>query len=431
MNYPPVCLGPYQFKDVDPNGNWMMWQKRADWQKSPAAILGEPKPNYVLFRFWGTEEKRVLAGIQHDLDIFTDVVPESWDVLHQKNPTAAAWMPTFPWADMNDPCERGIEFNTSTPPYDKVEVRWALTLAADIQNISLSTFGGALRYSPIEIPPLTSLQAVYHFPMEPWLTNFALSDGYKPFNADAAANLIKALNDAGKSGLPTDAQAQKELFGVGWWRYDPAEATKLLESVGFKKNADGKWLLPDGTPWKMTINTPGNFEPESGRLGFAVADSWKKFGIDVAAQPMEAAPFWTAEQQGTFDAGSYWPGCGVRADAFNENYAWHKKFVVPTGQNAPGNRMRFANDQISSLLDQLEPLTSKDPQIVPLTTEMFKVFVEQMPWIPMFGTSKFVPTDGYYWTGYPTATNPYYGPWWWWANFYFVLPKLQPTGKTS
>ena len=58
-------------------------------------------------------------------------------------------------------------------------------------------------------------------------------------------------------------------------------------------------------------------------------------------------------------------------------------------------------------------------------------FVDQASWIPMFGTSKFVPTDGYYWTGYPTATNPYYGPWWWWANFYFVLPKLQPTGKTS
>jgi len=46
-----------------------------------------------------------------------------------------------------------------------------------------------------------------------------------------------------------------------------------------------------------------------------------------------------------------------------------------------------------------------------------------MPWIPMFGTSKFVPVDTYYWTGYPTNENFYEGPWWWWSLFKYMTPR--------
>lgn len=53
---------------------------------------------------------------------------------------------------MSDPCQRGIAFNTTTPPYDRTEVRWALALAANIENVSISTFSGMLRFSPIDPP---------------------------------------------------------------------------------------------------------------------------------------------------------------------------------------------------------------------------------------------------------------------------------------
>jgi len=424
----PTCIGPYKLKDVDANGMWTLWEKRADWQKAAyGASMGEPKPKYILFKFYGPEEKRVLAGAAHDLDVFMDITPDSWDVLRKKNEYAKAWFDQFPYANMDDPCERGISFNTSKAPFDKLEVRWALALATDIQSVSMATFGGKMRFSPIQVPPLSGLQPLYHFALEDWLKNLQLADGYKPFDGEHSAKLVKSL--AGEKGLPTDPKAQKELFGVGWWKHDPNQAAKLLQSVGFKKGSDGKWLTPDGKPWKITINAPANFEVQSGRLAFAVADSWKKFGIDATAQAMEGGPFWTAEGNGDFEAGSYWPGCGVQPDVYNQVQGWHKKYVVPTGQTAPGNRQRYKSDRISNLIDQLSPLKPTDPKIVPLVNELNKAFVEEMPWIPMFGTSKFVPTDTYYWTGFPNSKDPYFGPWWWWSNFPFILHKLQPTGK--
>ncbi len=377
------------------------------------------------------EEKRVLAGIQHDLDIFVDITPESWDVLRQKNTYAKAWFDTFPYANMNDPCSRGIAFNDTNPPYDKKEVRWALTLATDIQSVSLATFSGKLRFSPLQVPALSNYQAVYHFPMEPWLKDFALDDGFKPFNPDAASSLVKNLTDSGETGLPTDTQQQKDVFGVGWWKYAPDEAAKLLQSVGFKKGSDGMWLLPDGTPWKMTINSPANFEPESGRLGFAVADSWKKFGIDVVAQALEGGPFWDSFSKGTMDAGSYWPGCGFSTDDYTDLNGFAARNFVPTGKQGTSQQaqIRYQNPKVSALIDQMAPLQSTDPKVVDITKDIVKIFVQDMPWIPMFGTSKFVPVDTYYFKGYPNAANPYYGPWWWWANFRFVLPKLTSTGN--
>ena len=54
----------------------------------------------------------------------------------------------------------GISFNDSTPPYDQWQVRWALALATDIKKVSLGTFAGMLRVSPLGVPPVTAVQTV-------------------------------------------------------------------------------------------------------------------------------------------------------------------------------------------------------------------------------------------------------------------------------
>ncbi len=430
--YPPVTSGPYVVKDVDPNGNWFLWQKRADWDKTDVGmIVGEPGPEYILFRFYGPEEKRIIAGTQHNLDLFDDITPESWDILRAANPYAQAFLNAFPWADMDDPCERGIQLLDSQPPFDKAEVRWALALATNIGEVSQATFGGALRVSPLPVPPVTILQDTYGKPLRDWLTNFELSDGYKPFNPDFAAQFSQTMSEQGIEGIPTDAAAQIDLFGVGWWNYDLDEAAKLLNSVGFTQDSDGKWLNPDGSAFEITINTPSNFEVESGRLAFAVADSWRKFGLSVSVQQLESGPFWTAESTGNFSAGSYWPGCGVMPDVYqNMDSAWHNKYIVPVGTAAPGNSSRFDSQAVSDAIDKMANFTSDDPALIPVTMDFMKTWIGEMPWIPMFGTSKFVPADTYYWQGFPSPDNFYEGPWWWWSLFKYMTPNIQPTGQS-
>jgi hypothetical protein len=43
-------------------------------------------------------------------------------------------------------------------PYDLWQVRWALALATDIKNVSLGTFAGMLRVSPLGVPPVAAMQ---------------------------------------------------------------------------------------------------------------------------------------------------------------------------------------------------------------------------------------------------------------------------------
>ena len=429
-NYPPVGVGPYTLESVDPQGYWFLWKRRADWQQSTVGqVVGEPKPKYVLFVAYGPEERRVLAGVQHQLDVFTDITPESWDVLRARNPAAQAFDKNFPYAWMDDPCERGMTFNLTRKPFDKKEVRWALTLATNIQDVSMATFSGMLRMSPLHIPPISVFKDDYFGALEPWLNDFALADGYKPFDPNAAPTMTKTLAAQGKE-VPSDPQAAKDLFGIGWWKYDQAEASKLLESVGFTKT-DGQWHKPDGSPWVITMVAPSNFEVESGRLAYAVADQWRNFGIEVNVQAVESGQFWTIWPTGNYDVGSYWPGCGQIPDIWSFVNGFNKKYVVPTGEAPASNQIRWSNDKVSRIGEEMEGLLPSDPKTIELGREALKVFVEEMPYIPMFGTSKFVPVDTTYWTGWPSADNHYDNPVWWWSGFKFILPHIKSTSQSA
>ncbi len=430
-NNPPVGSGPYVLNSYDPNGNWFLWARREDWERTDVGMIeGMPKPKYILYKSYGTEEKRLLAAIQNDLDIMYDISPESFEVLREKNSTAMAWYNFFPWADMDDPCERGIELNWAKSPYEKVEVRWALALATDIASVSQATYNGMLRVSPLGVPPTEVMQNAYQFPMEQWLTDFTLPDGYHPFDPDYAQKIATSLKQSGVEGIPEDAQEVKKIFGVGWWKYDVDEAAKLLESVGFTRNAAGKWLLPDGTPWTININGPANFEAESERLAYAVAESWNKFGVDTVVNAADAGTWWNNEVTGTFDAGAHWDGgCAVAPDVYTQMSYWHKDYVKPLGEAASANYPRVNSTEISAILDEMAPLSPDDPQITELTKDLLKQMITEMNWIPMFGTSKFVPETTYYWQGFPSADNFYNGPWWWWSCFKFILPHLEETGN--
>lgn len=431
-NFPPVTTGPYVLKDLDPNGNWVLWEKREDWQQSDLAIFaGEPKPGFIFFRYYGPEEKRVLAMAQNDLDVLMDISPDGWDALRSRNDKVSAWFDNFPYANMDDPCERGIHFNTSRAPYDKWEVRWALALATKIEDVSLNTFNGMLRVSPLQAPPIQILMETYHTPMTDWLSDFALPDGYKPFDDGVAERIAAQITADGVEGLPETPEELKALFGVGWWKNDPEQAAKLLESVGFSRDDDDRWLTPDGEPWTIIINAPADFEVLSQRLAFAVANEWQRFGINTEVRQLQGGPFWTNYNTGDFDAGSYWwpSSCAVAPDLFHNLETWHQDYVVAEGVSTGSNRERYSTPEISALIDQVTALPADDPQVIGIWTQVLQELVKGMPAIDMVGTSKFVPVNETYWTNFASADNYYEGPWWWWTQFKKMMASVEPVAQ--
>ena len=189
-------------------------------------------------------------------------------------------------------------------------------------------------------------------------------------------------------------------------------------------------MKPDGTPWKMVINAPADFEVQSQRLAFAVANEWRNFGIDVTVQQMQGGPFNTAYSTGNYDAGSYWSSsCAIGPDLFVRLEGWHSRYIRPAGTPSAFNRERFSNPTVDKLIDELSGMQTSDPKVVPTSTAILQEMAKQLPVLEMFGTSKFVPVNNYYWTNYPTAKNYYEGPWWWWSNFKYTVSQLKSTGK--
>ncbi len=262
------------------------------------------------------------------------------------------------------------------------------------------------------------------------MKSFKLSDGYKPYDPAYASELITLLKQRGFQGLPSDPQQINSLFGLGWWKYDPIEAQKLLKSVGFKRSSTGQWFLPNGKPWSITVNGPSNFEPEAVAIAGAVSNQWKSFGIDANVQSMDSSTYFTALSTGSYQAGAYWPVGFLTPDSSDSLTQFDDKYIVPTGTASAGNSIRWKSAAGTKLVRAMQLNPPESPKTIQEELQFMKVWVPQMPMITMFDSSQLVPTDNYVWTNFPTSTNGYNGPWWWWSVFKFILPNVKPTGHS-
>ena len=431
---PPVGCGPYKLKDYDPAGFWTLWERREDWEKTPTGMLyGEPKPKYVLFEAFETEEAKILAQLRHELDM-AQYAPEGLRVVLEKSNTVRAWRKNWPWVVNIDPCITGIMFNNMVEPYNIKDVRWALVLAINIVDYMAIAFDYMAPVSPIHLPPVPAYVELFFKPMEEWLKNFELDIGdgqkFKPYDPDVPFKLAQAAKERGYP-VPEDPETIRAIFGIGWWKYAPEVAEKLLKKHGFTKGADGKWYLPNGNPWKITIVADTNTAHHHYRNAMAAAEQWRKFGIDATVNATEA--FNTLVLMGQFEVATQWPAAepwGVGVDLSRTFDVWSSSLLTPIGQAVtlgPGGAARWSDPRLDELLKKMEttnPFTEVEATRL-LGLEALKIVVEEMPTIPTYGYCGAVAWDEYYWTNYPGAENPYSQPYHHWPNFKYMLPFLK------
>ena len=235
----------------------------------------------------------------------------------------------------------------------------------------------------------------YHEPMADWLTAFDAARRLQAVRSRlrAAHGQAAGARTASPACPRTKPACASFSASAGGSTIRPRRS-KLLQDAGFKKTGNG-WMLPDGTPWKITINAPADFEVESQRLAFAVANEWKKFGIDVNVQQTAGGVFATEYATGNFQAGSYWnQTCAIGPDVWVRLEWWHERYVSPNGQPASFNRERYATPRSAASSTRWLKLPGRRPQERRVRhRRSCKELVKGMPLIPMFGTSKFVPVN--------------------------------------
>lgn len=431
---PFVGTGAYKLHSYDDAGFWTIWEKRADWDKSPTGILyGEPKPQYIVYQNFANEGAKILGQLTHQVDA-VNLSADGLKAILAQAETSRAYQPSFPWVVNNDPCITGISYNTARAPYDNRDVRWALTLAIDIVDYMAIAVDSTGTLSAVHVPHLGPYPNDYIEPMQGWLSDLEidLGDGemFKVFDPDAGTKVADSARSRGFT-FSEDPAYLEQAFGLGWYKYAPEAAEKLLIKNGFSRDADGKWLLPDGSPWKIEFMTGTDLTSVAVANANAAVAQWRKFGIDAEVYNTEAQANLTAV--GDFDMSSDWPAFepwGAGPDLYRTVNVFNSEYQKPLGDTNNGHQSRWSSPEMDAVIAKLRQTDPADYQAtVDVGIEGLKILVEEMPGTPTFGYLGFIAWDEYYWTNWPGAENPYTQPYTHWGTFKYMTPFLEPTGR--
>ncbi|APT59907.1 ABC transporter substrate-binding protein [Roseomonas gilardii] len=426
---PPVSLGAYTLHSYDPEGRRFTWQRREDWQRTTLGRFGQPAPRYLSYVDGGPPDKRVIAQLNHELDVVHDVSPEGMFTLARQSEHIQGWFPRFPYAHP-DPTLPALIFNTQNPMFQDKRVRWALALLIDIKAVSMASYRGAATISAIALPPTGTHPRDYHGPLQDWLSAFEIDTGkqvIKPYDPGIGAE-IAGLVRPSTPNVPTDPTEITRSLGHGWWKPNPRAATELLEAAGYRKRGNN-WLMPDGRPFSIKVMVEGETRPVMTRAGTMIAQNWRQFGIDSRIDVAQGTTMSDRRNAGDFETVIAWSveTYGGHPDLAYFLDSWHSQYVAPPGKAQPWrNWQRWSSPEMDAVIERMRRTPFDDPSVVEIGRDYAKLMVREMPIIPLMAYNVFTSMDTTYWTGFPNSEAPFANPVPNWGNSRYMLVRLKP-----
>ncbi len=188
---PPVGTGAYTLTQA--SNDRLVYDLDTNYWGAAAGFVDIPEPKRLVWSHAGNEEARSQLMVANKLDIAQSVSYGTFDAIQAMNQNVIGWSENLPgWQDL---CPRQIEFNTTIAPWDDPNMREAVNLLIDRNQIVNVAYEGATSVSR---------------------TMFVEYGTMAPY--------IDAVLDAGLT-LPTSANV-------------PA-AQALIESAGYKAHTSG------------------------------------------------------------------------------------------------------------------------------------------------------------------------------------------------
>ena len=372
---PPVQTGPYVLSEASATQLYYVWEKNAEyWNKAEM----DPAPQYAIWR----QATEVDAMVQEFLAGATDV--PGFDYLNQQ--VVAGQYDQTASFDFPDPCTRGFFFNTdsSSELFKTPGGRWALSHLIDREVIATTIWQ----------PP--TRPATY-----PW----ADYDGWKPW-------------------APDEVMAQFDLT------FNVDKANQLLDELGATER-DGETRMLNGKPIKLTMITPAQTTGFEYQIGASFANTAKEAGIDIELKSLPGSAWGDAFNMGEYDISCHWI-CGMQFDP-NQLYGnFHSRGYVPVGERSnqgDGSATRLQSPELDALIDQLDVIDPEDEASKPVFDDTLTTFMTELAAVPSIQTTYPMFFNTKYWTGWPSAEDPYTIPANWWGQFMFVIGRLQPSGS--
>ncbi|HEX2905766.1 MAG TPA: ABC transporter substrate-binding protein [Phototrophicaceae bacterium] len=379
----PIGTGPYKLNSANPTQ--FVWDRDDNWWGAAAGFHALPEPKRLVWQITGSEENKALLMSNHELDSAMNITLGAFEAIQARNPNAIGWYSELPysWAD---PCPRQLSFNTETAPWNDANLRKAVSLIVDRNQIIEVAYEGTTTASK---------------------TMFVQYGGMETY--------INAIVEAGMGVSPTS---------------DVPAGQALIEAAGYTKNADGLYEK-DGQVLTADFIVD-NGTAEYTRTVNVVVEQLRNAGIDATAHPLTGATNGDNMANGTFDASYNWDTCGSVNEPWVSMNTLNTHFYVPIGERASANYIRWNTDgakAYSAVVDQIGTLPLGDPQIVDLVVEAYKYIYDETPVIPLVQAAKLVPFDTTYWVGWPTAEDNYNHPATWWNSTHQIILNLKKAGS--
>ena len=372
---PPVQTGPYVLEEASATQLYYLWRKNPDyWNRENL----DPAPEYVLYRQASEVDTSVQAFLAGNIDI-GDIDYLNQQVIESQYDQTARF-------DFPDPCTRGFWFNVESPSglFATPEGRWAMSHLIDREVI------GTTIWQPASRP------ATY-----PW----ADYEGWAPWAPDEVMNQFDLT------------------FNVD-------RANELLDQLGATER-DGDTRILNGQPLRLTMITPSQTTGLEYQIGASFANTARQAGIDIELKSLPGSAFGDAFHTGNFDISCHWI-CGMQFDPNQLYDDFHSRNYVPIGERAENDpeSVRLQSPELDALIEELEYADPEDEANRPTFDEALEVFMTELPCVASIQTIYPMFFNTAYWTGWPSAEDPYTIPANWWGQFMFVIGNLQPAGQS-
>jgi peptide/nickel transport system substrate-binding protein len=347
LNENPVGTGPFNVIGRFEDQIYEVLKNPSYWQEGKPSIDGFRFPAYP------SNDAAQLALLNGEVDIASNFIPDIQKTYVDKDPEHFAyWFPST-GASVH------LYANTTKAPFDDVNVRKAISMAIDRDQI----------------------------------VAIAMYDYTHPCDATGLSDSFESWKDA------TAAAGD-------WVKMDVDKANELLDAAGLTK--DGDWRkLPDGTTMSYDINVVSGWSDWVSSCQI-MAKNLEEIGIQAKVQTYDFSAWYDRVSQGDFDLSIGWSSGGPTPFNFYRG-VMASSTAKPIGEAGAENWHRFASPEADALLEQFAA-TADETELKSIATQLQTIYSDNAPAIPLFPGPQWAEFNSMRFTNYPSAENPYVIP---------------------
>jgi len=342
----PVGSGPYTLKSFTPQTTILDVRTSGYWQDLPQV----KELRYTSYTDNNAQTTALSTGAAEWSFVF---IPNYKTVFVDKDPAHyKVWSP--PVLGIH-----GLYINTAKKPFDNVALRKAMNMVVNREDI------------------FNKAEAGYFHPLVTSVTGLP--------------------SPAGDAFVAPEYRGQNQAVDV-------EGAKKVLTGAGFKFN--GTTLLdPSGKPVTIKLSDPAGWSDYQTSLEI-VKDNLAQIGIAATVEKANQDAWFKNVEEGNFDAVFRWTNGGSTPYDLYQT-VMDGTLIKPIGTASPaGNFGRFTNADATKALKDYQNATDDATRTAALNT-LQKVFVEQVPMIPVGSDNVGMAYSTKNWVGWPDDTNPY------------------------